>query len=120
MSKTTPERMADVLIQSFSNAFKTHNINTKENLGTITVTINDSCKHDKTRVGRSLQIEVGGLTFSLAVDVLKEYYRPYRDSELEACILHNVNLLLVDKKVTFITNEEIQDFITEMNEALAE
>lgn len=120
MSKTLPERMADVLVQSFANAFKNHNIDLNKDLGTITVTIEDSCKNDKTKVGRALYIEVQNKTFSLAIDAPKELYRPYKDSELEACILHNVDILLEDNEFVFITHEEVQDFIKETNEAMAE
>lgn len=118
MNKTLPENMADILIQSFVSAFKSNNIDINKASTPIIVTITDVCQHDRTRVGRAVYIEVDGLEFSLAIDAKKEYYRPYKDSELDACIRYNLDILFKDQTHEFITAKSAKEFVDEL-EAIA-
>lgn len=110
MNKTLPENMANLLIQGFANAFKSLNLDLKNAM--VTTRVYDNAKSSNI-VSRGLDISVDEHDFSLAIDMPKEFYRPYKDSELDACINYNLQLLLSDPNHVFMTDEEAAIFTSD-------
>lgn len=110
--KTLPEMMADIFIQSFADAFKNHNIDPTDKSKPISIVISNR-GGTPIEVYRSVYIYVDDWEFSLAIKAQKELYRPYKDSELDACISQNLDILLDRPNHVFITDESAKEFLDE-------
>ena len=113
MNKTLPENMADFLIQCFANTPAIVQ-GLKEKKEIVTTNLHDNSK-SVTMLSRGLEIWIGPTMFSLAIDIPKEFYRPYKDSELDACITYNLHSFLNDPEQTFMTCEQQLQFVDDCN-----
>lgn len=118
--KTLPEKMADILFQSLSDIINHAGVSLVDSNDPVSILITPSVSNGRTVLGRQVNINVGELEFFLAIDMPIEFYRPYKDSELDACLLLNVNLLMDNQQHKFMSAEDAEAFADEIEEIVKE
>ena len=115
MNKTLPEKLADILVEAVWSKMKAEGM---PNTGDGQVTMIYGAIPGI--VYRALVVRVGEKSVSSAIDIPKQYYRPYRDYELDACIKANLIKLVSEENPLFITADDARAFLSEIEEILEE
>lgn len=116
MSKTLPEILADILVEAIWSKMKKEGMSNTGDEGQITMIYGAV----PGVVYRALVVKVDGKSISSAIDIPKQYYRPYRDYELDACVKQNLVRLVSEENPLFITAEDAQAFLSELDEIIEE